>query len=268
MEKLKIVITALFLFWGVGCSDVKDAADIRKYGYSREPKASCINPVADTLPTDEGKSFRGSLSGLTICIDPGHCVTNEKRQEQISPKSKETKNVFGGGTSGKTQTEEQLNLRVGLMLKESLETEGAEVLMTREVSEIAIDNIERAQIGNQANCCIQIHADGVEDPSVHGISVHVPTGELLGNPEIITASKKLGEFMLKRIIEQTGAKNRGVVNRSDLVGFNWSEVPVVLVEMGFMTNPKEDAQLESTEYQQLIVYGMTAAIIDWFSMQN
>ena len=74
--------------------------------------------------------------------------------------------------------------------------------------------------------------------------------------------------MQKHLVEQTGAKDRGVVNRTDLVGFNWSEVPVVLVEMGFMTNPEEDARMENPEYQQLLVNGMTAAIIEWFSLSN
>jgi len=271
MERLKTLIAVILLVLISGCSNSAgpgstEPPDLQDsevdFMPSAAPEKENDTPAQsvenDILPT-------GHLAGKTICIDPGHCVTNEKQQEKISPKSNETKNVFGGGTSGRNQTEEQLNLKVGLLLKESLKAEGAEVLMTREVSDIAINNIERAQIGNKADCCIRIHADGVDDPSVHGISVLVPSGDMLGTPEIITPSRTLGELMRKHLVEQTGAKDRGVVDRSDLVGFNWSEVPVVLIEMGFMTNPEEDARLETEAYQQLLVDGMAAAVIEWFS---
>lgn len=251
-----------------GCGQATKAAPVEKKTVRQQINAGWSAPEIEVFPKEEPLEPLGALAGKTVCIDPGHCVTSEKQREQVSPKSTETKNVFGGGTAGKNQTEEQLNLKVGLMLREALENEDAVVLMTREVSEIAINNIERAQIGNQADCCIRIHADGVDDSSVHGISVLVPSGDLLGTPGIITPSRSFGELMQKHLVEQTGAKDRGVVNRTDLVGFNWSEVPVVLVEMGFMTNPEEDARMENPEYQQLLVNGMTAAIIEWFSLSN
>ena len=50
-------------------------------------------------------------------------------------------------------------------------------------------------------------------------------------------------------------KNRGVVERTDLTGFNWSKVPVILVETGFLSNPQEDKLLNSEEYQNKIAKG-------------
>lgn len=256
-------------FIASGCGQTTNAAAIEKGTVRQQASIEWSAPEMEVPPLlEEPSEPLGALAGKTICVDPGHCVTSEKQQERVSPKSEETKTVFGGGTTGKNQTEEQLNLKVGFMLKEALNAEGANVLMTREVSEIAINNIERAQIGNRADCCIRIHADGVDDPSVHGISVLVPSGDLLGTPGIITPSRALGELMLKHLVEQTGAKDRGVVNRSDLVGFNWSEVPVVLVEMGFMTNQEEDALMGEIDYQRLIVNGITEAIIEWFYIQD
>lgn len=236
---------------------------VRKLPAEEAPITESGDPLSESEA--EAQPEAGALSGKRICIDPGHCVTNEKQREQVSPKSSETKNVFGGGTSGRNQTEEKLNLTVGLLLRDALEAEGAEVIMTREVSEIAINNIERAQIGNSADCCIRIHADGVDDSSVHGVSVLVPSGELLGTPEIIASSAELGQLMVDCVAAQTGAKNRGVVKRSDLVGFNWSEVPVVLIEMGFMTNPEEDTKLETAEYQQKIVQGIVESLKAWYA---
>ena len=60
--------------------------------------------------------------------------------EPVSPLSDETKPRYLSGTSGATLTEEQLNLQVGLKLRDALTELGAEVVMTREVSEISLPN--------------------------------------------------------------------------------------------------------------------------------
>jgi N-acetylmuramoyl-L-alanine amidase len=56
--------------------------------------------------------------------------------------------------------------------------------------------------------------------------------------------------------------NRGTVERSDLTGFNWSKVPVVLVEMGFMSNKEEDRLLNDDSYQNKLAEGLYKGIID------
>lgn len=184
----------------------------------------------------------------------------------MSPLSDETKPLYTTGTRGANMTEEQLNLTVGLQFRDALEELGAEVVMTREVSEITISGIERCEIAHEAGAdiAVHIHADGNNDPSVHGVSVLVPDGDLLGTPSIVEESVRLGELMVNAVAAETGAKNRGTVPRSDMTAFNFSEIPSVLIEMGFMTNPEEDALLETAEYQAKIVDGMVAAILDWY----
>ena len=166
-------------------------------------------------------------------------------------------------------TEEQLNLMVGLQLRDALEGLGAEVVMTREVSEITISGIERCEIANEAEAdvAIHIHADGTNDPSLHGVSVLVPAADLLGTPSILDESARLGELMVDAVATETGAKNRGTVPRSDMTAFNFSEVPSVLIEMGFMTNPEEDALLETPEYQAKIVTGMANSLLQWYGVE-
>ena len=51
-------------------------------------------------------------------------------------------------------------------------------------------------------------------------------------------------------MKQDGFKVNSIYQRSDLTGFNWSKVPVVLVEMGFMSNPEEDQKMAETSYQE------------------
>jgi N-acetylmuramoyl-L-alanine amidase len=48
------------------------------------------------------------------------------------------------------------------------------------------------------------------------------------------------------------------VQRSDLTGFNWANVPAILVEVGFMTNPHERRLLQSVPYQLKVARGLVA----------
>ena len=224
-----------------------------------EPPAEPEPEAAEPLP----------LEGRMICIDPGHCVTSltgKGYTDLVSPLSTETKPLYTAGTTGKNMTEEQLNLTVGLKLRDYLEELGAEVIMTREVSEIAITGQERCRIPNEAGAdvCVRIHADGSTSSSAHGVSVLTPTGDLLGTPSIIDESTRLGQLMVDAVSEETGAKNRGIMPRSDMTGFNFSEIPTVLIEMGFMTNPEEGALLETDEYQDKIVAGIANSLLQWY----
>ena len=51
--------------------------------------------------------------------------------------------------------------------------------------------------------------------------------------------------MQKAYIAKTGATDLGLERRADLTGFNWANVPAILVETGFMTNPTEGAKLKT-----------------------
>lgn len=231
-------------------------------------------PAAVEAETPEaGEAETLPLSGHIICVDPGHCVTplsGKGYRELVSPLSTETKALYTTGTHGANMTEEQLNLRVGLKLRDALEALGAEVLMTREVSEITITGIERCEIANEggADVAVHIHADGSDSKSARGVSVLVPAGDLLGTPSIREESVRLGQLMVDAVAEATGAKNRGTVARSDMTSFNFSEVPSVLIEMGFMTNPEEDALLETDEYQDKIVSGMVQSLLAWYGLPD
>ena len=212
-------------------------------------------------------------AGARRRVDPGPCVTpltGTGQRELVSPLSDETKYLFGGGTAGANQTEEQLNLAVGLQLRDALEALGAEVVMTREVSEITLGGIDRCKIAQEAGADvhISIHANGWTDPDYNGAMVLVPYGDLLGTPSIVEESARLGELMIEAVCEHTGAKNLGTVQRSDLTAFNFSTMPCVFIEMGFMTNPREDALMETPEYQAKIVDGMVESLLAWYGVEE
>ena len=137
--------------------------------------------------------------------------------------------------------------------------------MTRTTAECNLTNIDRAELANKsnANLTVRIHANGSTDTSVYGIELWIPTTKYSG-AQLVAESKKAGEFVLSEVIAATGAKNRGFVPTSELTGFNWSKVPVILIEMGYMTNADEDYKLSTSDYQDKLASGMANGILKYF----
>ena len=129
-----------------------------------------------------------------------------------------------------------------------------------------MSNVDRAEFANNASAdiSVKIHADGNNSSSVSGMSMLIPSAKFVGN-EVAQKSRKLGALAEKAVAAKTGCRSRGLIERTDLTGFNWSKVPIILIEMGFMTNPEEDRLLSSDAYQDKIVEGLTEGIVQYFA---
>ncbi|TDF94527.1 N-acetylmuramoyl-L-alanine amidase [Paenibacillus piri] len=198
-----------------------------------------------------------------VCLDPGHQLHGNNGLEPVAPDSKEMKAKVTSGTRGVVtkKPEYVLTLEASLLLKEKLEAFGYKTVMTRESHDVDMSNIERAQLCNevQADLAVRIHADGDNSPKSQGISLLYPAW-IKGAQAGFSESKAAAETILREAVLATGAVSRGAVPRSDLTGFNWSKVPSVLVEMGFMTNPDEDKRLSDPEYLNKLTDGIAAGI--------
>ncbi|MGM9533686.1 MAG: N-acetylmuramoyl-L-alanine amidase [Intestinibacter sp.] len=202
-----------------------------------------------------------------ICIDPGHQTKGDMSEEPVGPGSSETKFKVSWGTQGVSTNipEYELNLQASKILKKYLEGMGFKVIMTRETNDVNITNSERAIFANENNAdlVIRIHADGSEDSSVSGASLHIPASNGQYTAKIYEESNKCAKIMFSDM-KEAGFKVNNIYERSDLTGFNWSEVPAVLVEMGFMSNPEEDEKMAEKSYQEKMMKAVAEATQTYF----
>ena len=205
----------------------------------------------------------GRLAGIKIGIDPGHQEHGNNGKETIAPNSKKTKPKVSSGTRGtKTKVPEYMvNLDIAFRLRDALEAEGACVFMTRETHDVDISNQERAKMMNDlgADLVLRIHCNGVGKKSANGIGLYVNKSY-----DISEESYRAAECILPRMVEATGARRDGIFKRDTYTGLNWSTVPCILVECGYLTNPDEDLKLNDPEYQQKLASGMVEGICDYF----
>jgi N-acetylmuramoyl-L-alanine amidase len=191
-----------------------------------------------------------------ICLDPGHGTIPAvgRQTEPIGPGSSVLKIKDGGGTSG----EAPVALAIALRTRALLQHDGYRVAMTRTGTAYAGGNIARARFCNvrHAALMIRIHADGSTDSSLNGVKTLVPALHRGWTDDIYGASLRAARKVQAAVAVQTRARNLGLVQRSDLTGFNWANVPAILVECGFMTNPRERRLLQSGAYQLKVAQGL------------
>ncbi|GAA3411124.1 N-acetylmuramoyl-L-alanine amidase [Paenibacillus hodogayensis] len=224
--------------------------------------ALLASPFAGGAPAAAADS--ASSMPPVICLDPGHQLKGNNALEPTGPNSRAMKPKVSSGTQGTAtgKAEYVLTLEVSKRIQTELEAMGYTVVMTRETHDVDISNKERAEVANNtgADLFLRIHADGDASSKTQGASVLYPAKAVSVSPEQYGQSEAAARLVLDELVAATGAKSRGTVPRSDLSGFNWSTVPNVLVEMGFMTNAEEDRLLSTDEYQSKMAKGIAEGV--------
>lgn len=208
-----------------------------------------------------------------IVIDAGHQAKENSEKEPIGPGAKEKKKKVSSGTQGiKTRVPEyKVNLSVALKLEKLLTDMGYKVIMVRRTDDVNISNSERAAIANKNNAdvFVRIHCNGSENHSISGVLTICQTKDNpYCGPELYECSRDLSESILSALCEVTGANNRGVTETDTMSGINWSKVPVTIVEMGYMTNEREEKLLINEEYQEKLSHGIANGIRKYFAHQQ
>ena len=206
------------------------------------------------------------LSGLKICIDPGHQNKGNYEKELCAPWNDTLKSKCTSGTDGVfTGIEEYVtNLQISERICSKLTALGAEVLMTRTTHNVDISNVERAEMANNfgADITLRIHCNSADSSTAEGIDLYVR-----GEGDLTAFYKAQSDIdyneavkLLDYICNATGAKKRYVHRSDSYTGINWCKEICIIVECGFLSNEREDKLLNSAEYQEKIAQG----IADYF----
>ena len=231
-----------------------------------QPSVPASSEPAAQVPTQPPEVPQKKL----IVIDAGHQAKANYDKEPVGPGATELKTKVSSGTQGVvTRLEEyRLNLMVAEKMQQILEKRGYETIMIRTTHDVNISNAERAQVANDlgADAFIRIHANGSDDPKTNGILTICQTKNNPYNSDLHEASYLLSEQVLNEMVEATGAKRLYVWETDTMSGINWCQIPVTIVEMGFMSNEEEDRNMATDAYQELLAQGIADGIDGYFEI--
>ena len=201
-----------------------------------------------------------------IVIDPGHNRLPNYGLEPVGPKSRTLDVKDGGGVFGirSHAPSSRVNLKIGLRLRDILRSNGYCVTMTRSrQGGVGMGNIARARIANKAHAAlfVRIHCDGSNDHSRYGTATLYPAFHRGWTDDVLPASKNAAKLIQDSLVKALGSRDLGTISRKDVTGFNWSNVPVVLTEVGFMTNRGEDRLLTTDAYKARAAQGIADGIM-------
>lgn len=193
----------------------------------------------------------GPLFGKKILLDPGHAV-HAKSGVIINP-----------GMVGKNGVaEREVVVRIAEMLGNKLEKDGCEVYYTRtndnfwrEYEDSKGDNYNRAFMARDlgVDAFIKIHTDWYWDKKVSGTRTFY----------FLPGSKKFAKLIHKHLVKSIQRKNRGV-EREWFLGMEVIEMPTVLVETGFLSNPKEEALHSDPQFLAQCAEGIYQGILSYY----
>ncbi|MGI5824196.1 MAG: N-acetylmuramoyl-L-alanine amidase [Bacillota bacterium] len=204
-----------------------------KVAWNNNAKKVTINPVIDN--SDDWLDWADTF-GVQVVIDPGHGGSDP-------------------GAVANDSKEKEINLQVAERVSKNLTKKGITVIMTRTEDEY-LELVERANIGTDAMATVfvSMHCNSATATSATGVETYY---YINSDNEY---DEDLADCIQKAVIKATGAKDRGVKSANFSVLRN-SEIPAALIEMGFISNADEAANLNDEEYQKQIATGVTNGII-------
>lgn len=193
------------------------------------------------------------VTNKVIVVDAGHGTPDE------------------GAESNNGVTEAEINLKIALKVQNLLEQSGAEVILTRSDNN-AIYDIDsktlrqkknsdihnRVKIGNEssADIFVSIHLNKIPQSQYWGWQCFYNQNE---------KSKTLAESLQNNLNEAMQKENKRIAMKLDTVYImKHVEIPVSIVECGFLSNEEEEKKLQEDDYQNSLAWGIYNGIMDYF----
>lgn len=208
-------------------------------------------------------------NGRIVVLDAGHQGKENAGKEPAGPDSSAMRQKMPAGAVGTSLglKESDVTLAIAKKAERILSERGYQVIMARKSNDVNISCSERAELANQsgAGALIHIHAHSQESSAVSGV---LATCQSSGNPynsSLSGRSYSLSRSVSENVSQAAGANNRGVQQTDTLSEINWSQVPVTVLEVGFLSNRQEELLLSQDEYQERIALGIANGIDQFFA---
>lgn len=196
------------------------------------------------------------LEGKVVVIDPGHGGSDP-------------------GAIGPTGYSERVaNWEIAIRLKKLLEDAGSTVIMTRsgpyeaatapedwkpDIDEYSGDLAKRTAWSSKAHVFVSIHNDAHNDKSICGTTTYVCENTLN-----VSESKRLAQLMQKEVTKSLGTYSRGIRNANFFVNRE-AQCPSILVEVMYLSNPREEQLLKQANIQEAAALGIFNALQAYFT---
>ena len=194
------------------------------------------------------------VSGKVVILDAGHGTPDEGAQSK-------------NGT-----TEAETNLKITLKVQNLLEQSGCTVILTRSnengiydldsktLKQKKISDIKnRVKIGNEssADIFVSIHLNKIEQSQYYGWQCFFQKSN--------EQSQQLAKSIQKNLNQSIQKENKREAIKIDKIYIaDHVEIPLSIVECGFLSNPEEEKLLQENEYQNKLAWGIYSGIIDYF----
>lgn len=190
------------------------------------------------------------LRGTKIMVDPGHGGSDAGAR---------------GPAGGK---EADVNLQVGLKLRDKLVNLGADVRMTRDTDRNVSrpggtqkeELVARVKLANEwpAEVYVSVHSNSAANSAAHGT-------ETYHSRNASQTSKRLAANVHEEMVDATGFRDRGV-KAANFYVIRHTHMPAILVETGFISNPVEEGHLTNPDMQDKMAQAITNGVEQTFGL--
>lgn len=261
-QSMKYILPALLLLNSAQIKTQQNSDIFECKKDTAECKLCDSSLLASTLNLDfKDDVIRQSLTGKVIILDPGHGGTNKTKTETSNPYGAK----FYDYKEKKWHYEKDLTLDMSKSIEKYLKQFGANVIATRDSDEY-VPRIKRAEIAkeNKADIFVSIHVNSNTSQKPHGPTIHKLPSAIKGNKES-TDIAKIANAKMATVYEE---KPQRLWENDFTVLEETKKIPGILVETGYLSNPKDRKLLLSPEHRDKTAKAIAASIIEFFVKKN